>query len=734
MLDSTLRRAVLWPKKMHKLIKELRRREVFRTAGLYIGVAWIVVEVSSVLFDAFEAPEWALQAVIILAIIGLPVTIVLSWIFDITDHGIEVQAEATDTMVIPFGGRRMDFVVIGVLTVALIFSVYLNISGKVDTIDETIEPLSILIADFDNQTGDPLFEGSLEQALQIGLEGAPFVSSYERGVAKQIATELKPDATLDSEVAQLVATREGIKLVLAGAIVPDGGKFDLRVNAIAPRTGEVVADADASAASKLEVLAAMGELAADLRGELGDRSVDREDLEITETFTAMSLEAAREYDKAQQLQYVAKYEEAIDHYRAAIEYDQKFGRAYSGWAVAARALGRIDEAEQAWENVMELLGTMTERERLRTQGIYYWGVTRNFKKAIETYETLVEKYPADFVGRNNLAVVKFFALDYEGAKAEGGRAVEIYPSNAITRSNYALYAMYSSDFEKAVQEAQKTRELDPTWFASWLPVAMQALSQGNLDAARAAYEEMSRTSTRGASTASLGLADVELYSGRFGAAEDILLRGLATDEEQNNNYGRAVKFLTLAEARLGQGDPDASLEVVARGRGVMENDATLVPAALLYLAVGQLEEADAIASVLSEKLSPHSRAYSGMINGLIALQSGDAVQAIEMLTNAVEKADLWLLRFYLGKAYFEAGYFVEALDEFTLASERRGEATALFLDDLPSYRYAAALPYWRGRAQQELGMADDADKNFRAFLSTRSGGGPLADDARQRLR
>ncbi|NCF24331.1 MAG: hypothetical protein GWP60_07310, partial [Gammaproteobacteria bacterium] len=145
---------------MLKLIKELRRREVFRTAGLYVGVAWIVVEVSSVLFDAFEAPDWALQAVIILAIIGLPVTIVLAWIFDITEHGIEVQAEATDTMVIPFGGRRMDFVVIGVLSVALIFSIYLNVAGKVDTAPEQLEPLSILIADFDNRTGNPIFDGA----------------------------------------------------------------------------------------------------------------------------------------------------------------------------------------------------------------------------------------------------------------------------------------------------------------------------------------------------------------------------------------------------------------------------------------------------------------------------------------------------------------------------------------------------------------------------------------------
>jgi hypothetical protein len=178
---------------MLKLIKELRRREVFRTAGLYVGVAWIVVEVSSVLFDAFEAPDWALQAVIILAIIGLPVTIVLAWIFDITEHGIEVQAEATDTMVIPFGGRRMDFVVIGVLSVALIFSIYLNVAGKVDTAPEQLEPLSILIADFDNRTGNPIFDGALEQALNIGVESAPFVNSYS--LPKRVGSAWGPNWT-----------------------------------------------------------------------------------------------------------------------------------------------------------------------------------------------------------------------------------------------------------------------------------------------------------------------------------------------------------------------------------------------------------------------------------------------------------------------------------------------------------------------------------------------------------
>ena len=75
---------------MQRLIRELRRREVFRTAGLYVGIAWIAIEGASVLLPAFDAPEWILRALIIAAIIGFPITIVLAWIYDVTDEGIEV--------------------------------------------------------------------------------------------------------------------------------------------------------------------------------------------------------------------------------------------------------------------------------------------------------------------------------------------------------------------------------------------------------------------------------------------------------------------------------------------------------------------------------------------------------------------------------------------------------------------------------------------------------------------
>ena len=184
---------------------------------------------------------------------------------------------------------------------------------------------------------------------------------------------------------------------------------------------------------------------------------------------------------------------------------------------------------------------------------------------------------------------------------------------------------------------------------------------------------------------------------------------------------------------MAQGETEAALDAVAAGLDLVSTDATLVPAALIYIAAGQADSALEIAATLSQKLSPQSRAYAGLIEGVVMLETSDGLEAIQRLTETVEIADLWLLRFYLGRAYFEGGFYVEALDEFTAARFRHGEATAAFLDDLPTYRYAATLPYWEGRAQTELGMTDAAIENFNTFIARQPAGGALADDARQRL-
>ena len=150
---------------MKRFFRELRRREVFRTAGLYVGICWILIEGASVILPTFDAPEWALQAIIIVAVVGFPIMLVLAWIYDLTEHGIKVQADPTDTIIAPIGSRKMDFVVIGVLSVALLISVYLNFTRGPAIVEEA----TTTIIFFSDQTATVDTFGQ----IVIGREDAP---------------------------------------------------------------------------------------------------------------------------------------------------------------------------------------------------------------------------------------------------------------------------------------------------------------------------------------------------------------------------------------------------------------------------------------------------------------------------------------------------------------------------------------------------------------------------------
>jgi tetratricopeptide (TPR) repeat protein len=685
---------------MHNLIRELRRREVFRATGLYVGVVWILIEAASVLLPAFDAPEWVMRAIIIVAIIGLPVVIVLAWIFDVTDKGIEVQGDPTDTVVMPFGRRRTDFVVIGVLTVALIFSIYLNITSGPDVVEE-LEPISILIADFDNKTGDPLFEGSLEQALNLGIEGASFITSYRRSSALSQARDLEFGETLDENAARLISVRQGINLVLAGSISQQGGEYALELRAI-DSAGEILAEVDSEAASKAEVLMAMNLLAADMRKELGDNSLGVDQLAAGETVTVTSLEALKDYVTAQNLARAGSDEEAIAYYERAIQNDPNFARAYSGWGLSAFKIGRRSEAEEQWQKALSLLDRMTERERFRTLGLYYTAVSLNYDKAIENYEQLVEKFPADGAGHNNLSVLYFLTLQFRKSVEESGQLIEIYPSRTLYRSNHALNAMWAGDMETAVDAAMSVILEDPTAFKPYIVLAMAALERGDVESAREAYRNMQATGPRGKSRAVIGMADLELFVGRPEIAEAMLLDGIEVDRVENNERDVGAKIIALAQSYLAQGKDAQALDAL---RGIADSyrrEGQLIPAAEIYAGLGDFEAADAIAEEFTEQLRPQARAYARLIKGIIALESQQYVQAIDELKAALDFADLWIVRYYLGRAYLAAGYPAEASSEFDAAHQRRSEAMAMFFDDVPTWRYTASLSEWSERAREAL--------------------------------
>jgi len=715
---------------MNRFIRELRRREVFRTAGLYVGVCWILIEVASVLLPTFDVPEWIMRVIIIAAIVGFPVMLVLAWVYNLTDHGIEIQGDPTDTIVAPIGSRKMDFVVIGVLSVALILSVYMNITSGPAVVEEP-DPVSVLIADFDNQTGNPLFDGLVEQALAIGIESAPNITSYQRHNALRLATGLQPGVNaLDSSVAQLVAAREGIKMVLAGVISADGSGFELRLQAVDPLSGEAIFDVATDARSPDEVLTAVGELSMEVREELGDTTLDDSEDSFAGTFTASSLEAARAYINGLRLAFEGNHEGAVEEYNEAIRLDANFGRAYASLGLSARRVGMNDKSEEAWQKALSLMDTMTERERLRTLGVYYASITRNYGSAVDSFSSLVEKYPADAPGHNNLAVVYFYTLDFENARREGEKLLEIYPNRQVFRSNYALYAMYATDFETAASEANQVVAQDASFYKGYLPQAIVALDSGDAGAAQMAYRGMAAAGLRGASLANVGLADMNVYLGQFDVALKLLEEGIAADLASDNKAAAANKHIVTGQVQLEREDNEAAIAAARMALELDDSDATLVSAAIIFLDAGEIEGARAIAEELSNQLQPQRRAYGAMLDALQDIAAGNTIDAVDKLTAALDLADLWLIRVQLGKAYLQAEYAAEAMAEFDAALSRRGEASAVFLDDVPTFRYLAELPYWTALAQLQIGMTDAGRQNLDRFLELRPNGGRLTESAR----
>jgi len=682
---------------------------VFRTGGLYVGVAWIFIEVCSVILPTFDVAEWVFKAVVVTAFAGFPIALVLAWFYDVTERGVLLEDEAQEPAGSLIGGRQMDFVVIGVLAVALIFSVYLNFN-RGPAVPVVHDPVSVLIADFDNQTGDPLFDDSLEQALNIGLEGASFVTAFRRPSATRLLETLKPGSKLDEAGARLVAIREGIKLIVAGSVVPDRKGYELTARMINPEDGAVIAESSVDAKSKLEVLAAVSALADDIREELGDESVNDADRPLGETFTAASLESVKNYTEAQNLAANARYDEAIPFYEQAIAADGSFGRAYSGWALSLFYLGRVDEATALWERALTEMDSMTERERFRTLGLYYVAVAGDYKKAVESYEALVDKYPADNTGHNNMAISYYFMLDFEKALEAAAKGLAIYPSNKTVKSNYALFAMLAGQFDKAVKNAEELLAVDEGLWKVWLPIAMARLTAGDLAGAEQAYESMAKSGERGAPFSNLGLADIALFSGDYAKAAELLEAGVSGDAEDGNKRLLGRKYIALAEARAGLGDAAGARAALKLGLETHQGNGQLVPAALIGLEIDDIDYAANIAKDLSQELQPGARSFGRVIEGAIATKEGRNADAVDALRSAIELRDSWLLRFYLGRAYFEAGRFVEALDEFEICLQRHGEATAMFLeDDEPTWRYMAKLDPWITKARTKLGLSAAAE-------------------------
>lgn len=594
-------------------------------------------------------------------------------------------------------------------------------------------PVSILIADFANQTQDPVFDGLLEQALAVGVETASFVSAYPRRDALRLASQLKQGGTLDESTATLVALREGVDRVIAGSIARDGSQYRLDLRLLNP--GETDAKRvlfawDTKAANRDAVLGAVGRMAARIREELGDTTAHSDAVPDEESFTAASLEAARAYSTAQELQWAGKYDGAFDEYRRATELDPNMGRAYSGLGAMASSLGRRDEAEAYYKQALARLGRMTEREKYRTRGGYYL-LTRNSGKAREEFQALVTQFPADSAGLINLALVEFYRRDMARAVELGRKASALLPKNVLRKNNTALFAMYAGDFELARKEAAGVLELNPEFAKAHLAIGLSLLASGNATGSEATYRTLATLPGSAGWFAASGLADVAMYQGRLADAATVLDAAIRNEKDASR---LARLTVTLAEVRLRQGNTRDAARLATKALSGSADETVTYLAGSVLASSGQSKAALALVRKLLERFDLESLGLARVLEGEVALADGEPRKAIEKFSEARSFADSWLGRFGLGRAYLAAGAIAEADSEFDLCLKRRGEATAALLDDVPTYRFAATLTYYQGRVKEALGSAD-APSHYQAFLDIKQAGDEqgLVADARTRL-
>ena len=590
------------------------------------------------------------------------------------------------------------------------------------------DPVTVVIADFQNKAGDPAFDHTLEQTIRRGLESVGFINAYDRSRIRG-ALGIAPPAQLDENAARKLAVGEGLGVALAGSIVTAGRGYEISVKATQPRTGKLIVAVSGRAASKDDVLGVTAKLATSVRKALGDNTATSRQALALASISASSFDAVSSYAAGIEAQSNGKYAEALQYFSKTVQLDPKFGLAYQGLAGASRNLGRADDAEKYATDALRYLDGMTERERLSTRANFY-RQKGDYPQCVKEYGDLISRYPVDAGAHNQRAICLGKLRRMREAVDDVQQAVRIVPNNQVFRLNLAVYTANSGDFDSAEKQLGAIPQLDAHGMAVR---AWTQLGRGQLREAEGTYRKLETMDAWGKSYGAAGLGDLALYEGRFSDAIRILSDGSAVDVSVKKLDDAATKLISLGNAYLARREQAQALKAVEQALEYSHSVPVRFLAARTLVEAGAVDKARALATGLSVELSVEPQAYGKIVEGEIALKGGNPQAAIKLLSDANTTVDTWLGRFDLGRAFLDAGAFAEADAQFDRCISRRGEALTLMGGD-PTYGYFPAAYFYDGRVREALKTENYADL-YREYLKVRgqSMEDPLALEARKRV-
>ncbi len=351
----------------------------------------------------------------------------------------------------PFAREWKFLVPATLLLVALVAAAFYWRSTKVHALTEKD---TILLADFVNTTGDPVFDGTLKQALAIQLQQSPFLYiTPEERIRKALQfMGRSPDERLTNQIAREICQREGIKALISGSISGLGSQYVIALDAINAQTGDTLAREQVQADKRENVLVALGKAASQLRGELGEsiKSVEKFDTPIDEATTS-SLEALKAFSLGNAERAKGHEAESAAFFKRAIELDPNFAVAYATLATVYSNLGEHELSLDNIKKAFERRERASEPEKLYITSHYY-DFLGDFQKTTEAYQLAVQEYPRDYTSHNNLGLLYSQIGEPEKALGEEQEAIRIDSHQVFAYGNLAraYLALNRIDEAKAI--------------------------------------------------------------------------------------------------------------------------------------------------------------------------------------------------------------------------------------------------------------------------------------------
>ena len=631
-------------------------------------------------------------------------------------------------------GRRMPLLVGAVVIVLLLAGAFAwwkhQAAGTSGTATATpVAPSTaaatknaIIVADFVNNTGDPVFQTTLNQALVVQLGQSPVLDIVSPQHLRQSLQYLgkKPEDAITPAIAREIGEREGIKAILTGTIANLGSDYIITLSAQNTATGDQIASVQTQAASKEKVLDALNQAAAQMRAKLGESLASIQKLNTPfGQATTPSLEAFRAYALGDEAHIMGNdIPEAVDHYKRALVLDPKLAMAWARLGVVYLNSGQTGKAMEYLTRAHELSGDVSERERLYIEGHYYGEVVGDLDKAAETLEVAVQEYPLHLDNYINLGSLYQTEGKPEKSQEILLKALALQPDEGIGLSDVITGYTVLDQYDEARKYALKASQLG----LNGTDMLSNLLTMDGVTGDMAGIQKFLAEGT--------GRPDQFLVTGQWASvqAQWGQFRAAVVTLQQAAGQAAAVKapdaqagfVLTAAFIGWPVGECQNAEASVRQALAVDKSKPTQIAVAAAQAFCGEAKLALPALDVLEKNYPDDTLVQQVFVpqgRGYLALQAGDAQKALDLLTKG-QSFDLVSPGSYLrGLAYLQLHDAGNAIAAFKIATKYKGAA---YLNQtsvaFPMNNYALGL-LGLGRAYAMAGNKAEAKAAYERFFT-----------------